>query len=289
MDLKNFESTSTYAIEAVYRDYWFMLPEKYRLFERAQRQEHDNYDMSFFEDLPEHQKPKTQKTTPLSYKDVEQKQKDYFEDNYNNYCCVLNDKTKFFDLQPFFDPQLDFENRLHYKLSGISYPKRKHPWFVITWNCGQGILKSSLTNRLFDTAAVQTPSGEDVKFDFINSEMDLTLCFTSNTLQGLFELQEHIRVGRREKHVIETRVHPVLGSFPVSLFQIDSALSKLDRSKGTLCTLMLTLKINYLVIGNVRDAATGIIKEIHSEIDTPGNGPGEHVMLTTDIINENTP
>ena len=52
---------------------------------------------------------------------------------------------------------------------------------------------------------------------------------------------------------------------------------------------MLTLKINYLVIGNVRDAATGIIKEIHSEIDTPGNGPGEHVMLTTDTINENTP
>ena len=68
---------------------------------------------------------------------------------------------------------LDFENRLHYKLVGVNYPDRKGPWFVITWNCGNGILKSDLTNRRFDTQQIITPGGDKVKFDFI-MEQQLT-------------------------------------------------------------------------------------------------------------------
>ena len=34
MDLKNLECTSTYAIEAVYREYWHLIPEKYRILEK---------------------------------------------------------------------------------------------------------------------------------------------------------------------------------------------------------------------------------------------------------------
>lgn len=288
MDLKDLESTSTYAIEAVYRDYWFMLPEKYRLLEQAQRPEHGTYDIDVYENLPEHQKPRVQKSTPLTYREVEKKEEQYEEDNYDSYCATLNDRNKYFDLQPFFDPELNFENRLHYKLAGISYPKRKHPWFIITWNCGNGILKSTLTNRRFDTRPVQTLAGDDVKFDFMDTEMDLTLCFTSNSMQALFALQEYIRISRREKACVDTRPHSILGSFPVSLNLIDTAISKLERTKSTLCTLTMSLKIDYVIIGNIKSAATGIIKEIHTELDEKGAGPGHHLMLTRDIINENT-
>lgn len=269
MDLKNFEATSTYAIEAVYRDYWFQIPEKYRLLEKAQRQPDET--------------PK--KSSPLTYAGVEKKEQPT-QSEYELYCDKLNDKNCYFDLQPFFDPQLDFENRLHYKLTSVNYPDRKGPWFIITWNCGNGLLKSTLTNRRFDTAQVETPSGDKVKFDFINSEMDLTLCFTSNTLQGLFELQEHIRIDRREKHVVNTRKHSIIGEFPVSLDTIDAAISKLDRTKSTLCTLTLTLKIDYPVIGNVQTAETGIIKEIHAEIDEDGAGEDMRTVIARDIITE---
>ena len=285
MDLRNLETTSTYAIEAVYRDYWFQIPEKYRLLEKAQRPIHGNYDMEFFENLPEHKKPNIQKTTPLSYRDVEKQEE---KDDYDAYCSLLNNKDQYFDLQPFFDPQLDFENRLHYKLTGINYPNRKNPWFIITWNCGNGLLKSSISNRRFDTADIEVQNGEKVKFDFINSDLDLTLCYTSNSLQALFELQEYLRVSRREKHVVNTRKHSILGSFPVSLFQFDTSISKMERAKSTLCTLTLSLKLNYIVIGNIRSAEQGIIKEIHAEIDENGSGVGNHVVLARDIINENT-
>lgn len=289
MDLRNLEATSTYAIEAVYRDYWNQIPEKYRLLEPSNRLQ-PTYEHP--EDYPNNTKPEVKKITPLSYKDVEENDKP--KDDYTIYAETLNNKQLKFDLLPFFDPQLDFENRLHYKLTGINYPERKGPWFIITWNSNSGILESSLTNRRFDTAVVETPAGDKVKFDFINTEMDLTLCFTSNTMQGLFELQEHIRVARREKACVDTRPHSILGSFPVSLDLIKSAMSKLDRSKGTLCTLTMSLKIDYPIIGNVRKVggpgeAYGIIKEIHNEIDSQGgNKPGEHEVLSRDIVDENT-
>ena len=34
MDLKNFETTSTYAIQAIYLEYWKMIPERFRLNEK---------------------------------------------------------------------------------------------------------------------------------------------------------------------------------------------------------------------------------------------------------------
>lgn len=276
MDLKNFETTSTYAIEALYKDYWNQLPEKYRLLEKAQRQE--DYTL-------EEVKPTQQKSTPLTYASVKAKDTEPEKpDEYQCYCDALNDKEKFFNLQPFYDPELSFSDRLHYKLTGINYPDRKGPWFIITWNCGNGILKSTLTNRRFQSATVETPSGELVTFDFMNTELEVTLCFVSNTMQGLFELQEHIRISRREKAVVNTRQHSILGSFPVSIDLIDGGMAKLARDKGTLCTLTLPIKIDYPIIDNVRSAARGIIKEIHAEIDNDGNGPGEQAILARDII-----
>ena len=283
MDLRNLETTTTYAIEALYREYWNIIPERYKLLERAQRTEHGNFpeDDGLPEDFPRKRK---QKTHPLSYSDVEKlenipyqnEEPDVIEGPYNDYHKYVEDlsKDQFFDFYPFYDPELNFENRLHYKLIGVPYPQRSFPWFVITWNCGNGLLRSSLTRRRFESAVIETPSGENVQFDFINTDLDLTMAIYCNTMQGLFELQENIVVGRREKFVVDTRPHSIIGSFPVSVDTIDSTITKMDRQKGTLCQLQLNLKVDYPVIGNVRPVVGGIIKEIHAEVDKDGTGPG---------------
>lgn len=294
MDLKNLETTSTYAIEALYREYWDIIPERYKLMERAQRPEHGNYPEEYYDELPPSKRK--QHTKPLSYADVEKqddtKKYDYNtpETDYYTYCQELK-KDQFFNFYPFYDPELNFENRLHYKLVGVSYPERNFPWYVITWNCGNGILSSSLTRRRFDTTVIETPGGDKVKFDFINVDLDLTMAIYSNDMQALFELQENIIIGRREKYTIDTRPHSIIGKFPVSVDTIGSTLSKMGRDKGTLCQMMLNLKVDYPVIGNVRNIGpTGIIKEIHLEVDKDGTGTGPgQVVLGRNIINEDNP
>ena len=292
MDLKNLETTSTYAIEALYREYWNIIPERYKLLERAQRPEHGNYPEEYYENLPPSKRK--QNTKPLTYADVEKhddSKKDYNtpETDYVTYCRELN-KDQFFNFYPFYDPELNFENRLHYKLVGVSYPERNFPWYVITWNCGQGILGSSLTRRRFNTTVITTPGGDKVKFDFINADLDLTMAIYSNDMQALFELQENIIIGKREKYVVDTRPHSIIGSFPVSVDTIGSTLSKLSRDKGTLCQMMLNLKVDYPIIGNVRNITGGIIEEIHMEVDKDGTGPGpDQVVFGRNIINEDNP
>lgn len=276
MDLKTLETTSSLAIEAVYKSFWDLIPEKYKLKEKAQR--------DFEKDERLSQDARLQKVKPLSYTDVEKK--DFNKvDEYEIYCSSLSHSDRYFDLQPFFDPQLDFENRLHYKLAGIGYPDRYKTWFIITWNCGSGILKSTLTNRLLDTTTIETPTGEKVVCDFINTEMDVTLCFNSNNLQALLELQEVIRVSQREKQVIYTRLHSILGEIAVSLDLIETGnIAKASRDKSTLCTLTTTIHIDYPVIGNIRPEG-GIIKTIHAEYDREnGLGPDNHEVLARDII-----
>ena len=288
MDLKNFEATTTYAIEAVYNEYWRCIPEKYRLLQKM--------DVEQNPPSPDEPKPKSK---PLTYKKAEES-KDEYEgglDTYDHYVDMLN-SGQYIDLAPFYDPALDFENRLHNKLVGIDYPDRKKPWFVITWNMGNGLLKSSLTRRRFETCEDTTPGGEKVVFDFINTDLDLTFAIYSNSMQALIELQENIIISKREKCVVNTRTHSVLGKFPVSLDIIDSSVAKLPRDKSTLCVLTLNVKIDYPVIGNVRPSA-GLIKEFHVEYDskvyTDADSslsleteiiPDSHVVLARDIINE---
>lgn len=286
MDLRNFETTTTYAIEAVYSEYWRMIPERFRLTERAQIQPKEHH----------------HKQGPLKYSDVEEQGMPKKEpvDFYEEYCRVMN-SGKRFDLMPFFDPQLDFENRLHYKLVDISFPEREKPWFIITWNFGQGILNSSLTRRRFQSAADETPAGDKVTFDFIDSDMNLNFAIYSNHLQALFELNENIIISQREKKCVETNTHSILGKFPVALNKIEAGITKLPREKGTLCCMNLNVSIDYPIIGNVRDANTGIIKEFHLELDdntytefSEGftlfeKDVSQHEVLSRDIVSENTP
>ena len=80
MDLKNLETTSTLAIEAVYKSYWDIIPEKYKLVEKAQRQP---------DDFP----PKPIKSTPLTYKGVEKlAEPENEKDDYEIYCEMLQGK-----------------------------------------------------------------------------------------------------------------------------------------------------------------------------------------------------
>lgn len=268
MDLKDFESTTTYAIEAVYRSYWDLIPEKYRLEKKLQRWEHGVYNSQDYGTQPTG-KPQLKRTMgPLTPKDVEKEYSNYNnDDEYSIYMNNLNNEDQYFDLQPFYDPELNFENRLQYKLVGINYPKRKHPWFVITWNCGNGLINSTITRRKFQSAQDVTPGGEKIRFDFTNSELEITMAIYSNSMQALFELQENIVVHNREKAVVWTKLHSILGKFPVSMNAIDSVVTKLPREKGTICTLTLVVKIDYPLIGNVRSAETGVINVINDDID----------------------
>ena len=293
MNLKNLEGTSTYAIEAVYREYWNLIPEKYKLKERAYRQGPSLFEEDEYFDAPEHVKPNRPGVTPLQYSDVDKLEKplestDNVENEYDNYVCHLNDTTKFFDVSPFYDPELNFENRLHMHLTNVDFPHRREPWFIITWNCNNGLLNSSLTRRRFQSNIVEAPNGKQYKFDFINTDMDLTMAVYSNTMQGLFELQENIIVGKREKCVVNTSKHSILGQFPVSMDIINSSLTKLPKDKGTLCVMTLNVKIDFPVIGNVQQVYNGIIMEIHSEIDKIGSGPENVYVYSRDIIDENT-
>ena len=188
------------------------------------------------------------------------------------------------DMSPFYDPELTFENRLHYKLTNIEFPKRANPWFIITWNTPEGIIKSSLTQRRFQTKVVKNKKGEKLQFKFINTELQINFGIVSNTLQGIYEMQENILLKKREKMYCFTKEHSILGNFPVSLDIIDSTQNKLARDKGTLCYLMLNCKIDYPIIGNVVKYSGGIIEEIRSQIREDTNIIDQPLVISRDTI-----
>lgn len=291
MDLRDFEGTTTYAIEAVYREYWNLIPDKYRISEKLQRWDYeDRYiDPTDTENAYNHNPKTSQK--PLKYKDVKKHDDEYGnDDEYDRYMGALNDADQYFDVMPFYDPELNFDNRLHYKIVGIDYPKRSHPWFVITWNHGSGVLNSEITRRLFGSKVDKTPGGETVKFNFINANMDLTLAVYSNSMQGLMELQENILVNQREKQCVYTRKHSVLGEFPVSLNIISANTTKFSRDRGTLCMATLVLKMDWPVIGNVIFRPVGVIEKIHSDVKKiaiENEEPSQALVLSYDVIEEN--
>lgn len=210
MDLNNLIGTSTFAIEAVYNDFWNLIPKKYRISE---------------------------------------------------------DDFMIKDMTPFYDPELTFDNRMHYKLTNVEYPKRATPWFVITWNTENGLIKSDLTQRRFQSALDTLPDGDRVRFNFINTDLNINFGIVSNTMTGIFELQENFILKKRNKMVVYTKEHPILGSFPVSLDVIDSQQNKLSRDKGTICYLMVQCKIDYPIIGNVSKPNGGIIETINYQIN----------------------
>ena len=212
MDLKNFESTSILAIQAVYDYFWDFIPEKYK--------------------LPE---------------DIERAN----------------------SLEPFYDPLLTFDNRLHYKLTQVEYDKRSKPWFVIIWNTENGLLNSSLNRRRYQSAVVDNKKLGPLKFKFINTDLRLTLGIFGNSMAGLYELQENMVLKIREKQYANTKEHSIIGSFPVSLNIIEGTQNKLERTKGTLCSLTLNVTVDYPIIENVQLASKGIIEEIHSRVISP--------------------
>ena len=205
MDLETLEGTSVLAIKSVYKTFWDMIPQKYKL---------------------------------------------------------SKDDNTVLDLEPFYDPQLTFDNRLHYKLVKDSYPNRETPWFVITWNTDRGLLKSQLSNRRFQTASIELPSGTRTSLKFIDADMEITLGIVSNSMQALYELQENILLKMREKMYVMSEPHSVVGPITVAFNIVDSDQNKLDRDKGTLCYLFVHVRVDFPVFGYRKDLSGGIIEEI---------------------------
>lgn len=227
MDFKNFETTSIYAIEAVYQHLWKCVPEVYRL----------------------------------------------IDDN------PIEEITR---IDPFYDPELTFENRTQYRLSKIEYPKRAKPWYIITWNSDAGLLKSTLTQRRFETATFEK-DGKYYDADYINAELQVNFGVVSNSMSAIFEFQENYILKQREKQYIYTpKEHSILGSFPVSMDVLDSNQQKLSRDKGTIAYLFLQCKVDYPVIGNVREVEPGrVIREIHNRVGSLNTMKlGTHDVIT---------
>lgn len=206
MDLITLESTSTYALQAVYEKFWNYIPQKYRI--------------------------------PTN---------DSFEA----------------DMEAFYDPQLSWDNRLAYDVSKVSYPNRATPWFVITWNTETGLLKSELTRRRFDSGIIELKNGTKVSCKFSNTELMMNICFTTNSMQALIELQECLRLNIREKCNVLTKPHSIIGPFYVSLNVMDTQLNKMEREKGTLAYLLMQCRIDYPIIGFKKEIVSGIIKHIN--------------------------
>ena len=186
-------------------------------------------------------------------------------------------------LEPFYDPELTFDNRLHYKLTNIAYPKRNQPWFIITWNTENGLLKSDLSQRRFQTSVFDNGKNK-YRCKFINTNLNINFGICSNTIQGLFELQENFILKLREKITCETKTHPILGKFIVSLNVLESNQNKLSRDQGTLCYLFLQCKIDYPIIGNVEKITSGVIKQIHLETDKDGTTEENKIVFSRDVI-----
>lgn len=220
------------------------------------------------------------------------------EASYNHFWSLIPNKYKLpeddrmiKDLSPFYDPELTFDNRLHYKLTNIDYPKRSEPWFVITWNPEYGLIRSTLTQRRFQTAVFDTRYGKK-RGKVIRAELTVNFGIVCNTMQGLFELQENFILKERDKIVCHTKPHSILGSFPVCLDVIDTTQSKLPRDRGTICYLFVNCRMDYPVIGLVEDAV-GVIEQIHSDIDGAVDIENFDIDVGTnlvkDVIVEDTP
>lgn len=192
------------------------------------------------------------------------------------------------NMEPFYDPELTFENRLHYKLTKIDYPKRATPWFVITWNPENGIIKSGLTQRRFTTDVFQTKQGLK-RGRITRTEMSLNFAIASNTMEGIFELQENYLLRQREKLYCQTRPHSILGSFTVCMDLLDSNQSKLSRDHGTICYLFLSCRVDYPVVGMLEDIP-GVIEEIHNDVNRDEDWVGERYLdsqnISKDIITD---
>jgi DNA-directed RNA polymerase subunit H (RpoH/RPB5) len=104
-------------------------------------------------------------------------------------------------------------------------------------------------------------------------------------MQALFELQENIRIGRREKFVIDSRIHSVIGRFPVTVSIIDTGnIAKASRDKSTLCNLTVTYRIDYPIIGNVQLDNGDVIKVIRANEYTMPTDYMDTNLIGKDVI-----
>ena len=104
-------------------------------------------------------------------------------------------------------------------------------------------------------------------------------------MQALFELQERIRISRREKFVIDSRIHSILGRFPVTVSLIDTGtIAKSSRDKGNICNLTVTFRVDYPVIGNVVFDEASIIKVIRANEYRVNEDITTRSLMAKDVI-----
>ena len=145
------------------------------------------------------------------------------------------------------------------------------------------IYNADLSQRRFQTSVFDNGKNK-YRCKFINTNLNINFGICSNTIQGLFELQENFILKLREKITCETKTHPILGKFIVSLNVLESNQNKLSRDQGTLCYLFLQCKIDYPIIGNVEKITSGVIKQIHLETDKDGTTEENKIVFSRDVI-----
>jgi hypothetical protein len=220
MDLKNVDSTSVWAIRAMFTKIWSMVPTDFRL---------------------------TDKST------------------YNSQ-----------SIQPFYDPELTFENRAQYKMAKIEAPERAEPWIIVTWNTEQGVEPAEAINRRFSTYK-EVDNAQVNSYKYREGSMTINFSCYSNSIGAILEFQENCYLKIRDKQVFEVVGHTVIDPMNVTLESLEMTLHKLPRDKATLSYLFIRAKVSYPIIGNEQEAYR--IERI--DLRTHGSNDDE---LTHDIV-----
>lgn len=163
----------------------------------------------------------------------------------------------------FFDQELTYENRLKYKASKIKYPDRKSPWLALMWN-KEGLQPADNHYRQYDVRL--NLEGNPVKGKACYVKLPMNIGVVSNTLTALDEFQEVFLLNVRPDDAALAVPHPIIEDFTVNLMDMNISSSiKLPRQEGTLCMSMLSVMLQYPVVGCI-DTTTGVINTINTYI-----------------------
>lgn len=154
----------------------------------------------------------------------------------------------------FFDQDLSFENRLHYKLAKLPFKDRKTPWVAIMWNV-EGLQPSDENFRRYD---VKLKAKDDKSLPRKGKaclvKMPIVMSVVSNSMTALMEFEEVFLLNVRPEDMALSAEHPLLEEFTVNIMSnAITNMVKMPRTEGTLCYALVSANLQFPIIGAVSD------------------------------------
>lgn len=165
----------------------------------------------------------------------------------------------------FFDQELSFENRLHYKIAKLPFKERKTPWIAIMWNT-DGLFPSDENYRRYDVKFAATDDESlPKKGKACLAKMPITLSVVSNSMTALMEFEEVYLLNVRPDDMALSTRHPILDEFSINIMNgaAPTNITKMPRSEGTLCYAMASVILQFPIVGVPKDQQ--IIRTIRAD------------------------